>query len=563
MRPPKSTSKRVKGNSAGRMTWFTGRVLRKRKRTIDGVEAWSSDRMHYQELLADAVRTGAVFKGTDPDAERDPPAEPTPISFPSRIGPATVDWGETQPPPDLQGLFSKVVRPADVTRRHLEALNIDAAPVCPLEGLLPKSADGSSYLPSFPTEAPAVQVSYAKVTKSDSSVSKKRMDYEDRLTELRFDNDDAFRAISKTTKDGVRPPRLAYMRKFWEGLENMSQYWDSSLDNYYESRDSGECDQHDQKPKRARLDAVSTKAEEELGGCHLPKSKHHHHDHDPHDSPFDDATHDPKPTDEPSGATAQRRRHSDSRKDRTIPISRPLTPVTRMRYKGRRTASGRDMPDAFRTDTVRAFVEAACWPFQISLHPPRRMPMVQLNKLSVPVRMSSVVSRVPPDRTRFRQGWLEGPVIGVQVRADTEFFNNEGDPLLWKSGLDQLREIGGLLELAQERSRQGKTEVRPGEGKWWTTKPRWGGGPGGAVGDENVDLPSSSNSEIVAAVEEAIDAAKGEKKVDEKSANVARKRKTPGLLWKELKCGSPRWDPKMEYKAIGREPSSPYDEVSY
>ena len=547
-----------------KMTWFTGKVLRKRKRSIDGVEAWASDPPRYDRLLADAVRTGAVFKGSDPDVERGPPAKPTTVSFSHHLGREPIDWSDEQPPPDLQALFSKVVRPADVNRRHLEALNIESAPACPLEDLLPKAEDASSWLPSFPTAAPVIKSSYASVTKSDSSASKKRKDYDDRLTELRFDNDDAFRAIARTFKDGVKPPRLAYMRKFWEGLESMSQYWDCSLDEYYESRDSDICDGNDQKPKRARLGPVSAKAEEELGGSHLPKSKHHHQDHNPHDSPVEEAEHEQAKSDETNETTSPSGASANLRNDRTIPISRPSTPPpTRMRYKGRRTASGRDMPDAFRTDTVRAFVEAACWPFQISLHPPRRVPLVQLNKLNVPVRMSSVVSRVPGDRTRFRQGWLEGPFIGVQVRADTEFVDDTGEPLLWKSGLDQLREIGGLLELAQERRRESKTEVRPGEGQWWTEKPRWGGGPGGAMDDEDTSNPSSSNSEIVAAVEQAIDAAKAEMKTDEKSANIARKRKTPELLWKELKCGSPRWDPKMEYKAIGKQPGSSYDEVCY
>ena len=42
-----------------------------------------------------------------------------------------------------------------------------------------------------------------------------------------------------------------------------------------------------------------------------------------------------------------------------------------MRYKGLRTASGRYMPDHFRIETVRGFVEGTVWPFQCSVHPPR------------------------------------------------------------------------------------------------------------------------------------------------------------------------------------------------
>ena len=33
------------------------------------------------------------------------------------------------------------------------------------------------------------------------------------------------------------------------------------------------------------------------------------------------------------------------------------------------------------------------------------------------------------------------------------------------------------------------------------------------------------------------------------------------MLWKELKCGSKLWDPKIEYEAIGKDPRQDYDEV--
>jgi type IV secretory pathway VirB10-like protein len=53
-----------------------------------------------------------------------------------------------------------------------------------------------------------------------------------------------------------------------------------------------------------------------------------------------------------------------------------------------------------------------------------------------------------------------------------------------KAVLDLAREVGVMLLLAQERAREGKDPARPGEGKWWTVTPRWGGGPGGLMEDE-------------------------------------------------------------------------------
>ena len=116
-----------------------------------------------------------------------------------------------------------------------------------------------------------------------------------------------------------------------------------------------------------------------------------------------------------------------------------------------------------------------------------------------------------------------------------------------------MREIGGLLQLAQERAREGKKEVKPGEGKWWTTVPRWGGGPGGEV--ENQD----GNSDVVATAAEALNAGKDEN--GEKVGRKPRQKKSPALLWKELRPGSGYFDPKTDYEAIGKEPDSPWDTV--
>ena len=165
------------------------------------------------------------------------------------------------------------------------------------------------------------------------------------------------------------------------------------------------------------------------------------------------------------------------------------------------------------------------------------MPSVQFGKLSLPVRQTAAVYRIPRDRTRARQGRLEGPIIALQVRADTDFVEDAGRPLEDKSRLDLMREFGGLLQLAQERRREGKTEVRPGEGRWWTMNPRWGGGPGGEVVSDIV------NSDVAQSAEALLAGLKGTKGNEHKDNTRKQRRKTPAMLWKELRCGSALWDP--------------------
>ena len=183
-------------------------------------------------------------------------------------------------------------------------------------------------------------------------------------------------------------------------------------------------------------------------------------------------------------------------------------------------------------DCVRAFLEPIAWAFGITLSQHRRPPVLTLGHLRFPVRMSSVAWRGSQDRAKVRQGWMEGPVLGMQCRADVNF--GAVRDLATESVLDTVRELGGLLLLAQERAREGLTEKRGGEGKWWTTKARWGGGSGREVDGTNdrVKKDASGRAEEKAPIERNRDGSK------------VRRRPTPVEVWSTLKSGNPLWDPE-------------------
>jgi hypothetical protein len=165
--------------------------------------------------------------------------------------------------------------------------------------------------------------------------------------------------------------------------------------------------------------------------------------------------------------------------------------------------------------------------------------------------MSSVAWQAPQDRAKARHGYMEGPVLGLQCRADTGF-GLTGN-LKKQSTLDAVRELGGLLLLAQERAREGKSERRGGEGRWWTTKERWGGGPGGEVGE------TIGTTEILSTAA----APKLEEKPVERNrdGSKARRKPSPAEIWKTLRPGNPLWDPKVTYQAIGKDKSVEWDDV--
>src|ERR1700761_1941121 len=211
--------------------------------------------------------SGAYFNGIDGEGERDPPPEATKVTFPPNIERKGRSWTEDEQPPDFQRLFSRILRPSDISDQHENALNIDVLPSCAISDLIPSTADGSSYLPSLEPRDASNVGTYAAAVKSDYGPARKYSAFQERLVELQADNDLAFHVINRTTVKGSKPPRLAHMRKFWQGLENMSQYWDCSLDNYYAVEES---DDGTKSPKRQKLDSPRSE-EQEAETIRMPK----------------------------------------------------------------------------------------------------------------------------------------------------------------------------------------------------------------------------------------------------------------------------------------------------
>jgi hypothetical protein len=163
-------------------------------------------------------------------------------------------------------------------------------------------------------------------------------------------------------------------------------------------------------------------------------------------------------------------------------------PALKRVYKGRRTGTGREMPDEYRDEMLKGFIEPAAWAYGCQVVKPLMQPRLAVGTTLVPVKHNLVVGRSPKERVAARKGLLEGPVLAILGRNTLGYWIDTPWPELEDSKAkvyDLLREVAAMLRLAQERVREGKKEVRPGAGKWWTTKPRWGGGSGGPMGWED------------------------------------------------------------------------------
>ena len=150
-----------------------------------------------------------------------------------------------------------------------------------------------------------------------------------------------------------------------------------------------------------------------------------------------------------------------------------------------RTGTGAQLPQDYRQQLLTAFIKLVAYDFGCNVTFPRCEPRLHLTPpltSSTPPSYfnssATFIYRTPTDRASARTGIVEGPVAAVSCRASTVFATEA------ESHLDFAREVVAILLTAQQRAREHKAEKRFGEGKWWTTTPRWGGGPGGPIGRE-------------------------------------------------------------------------------
>lgn len=162
-----------------------------------------------------------------------------------------------------------------------------------------------------------------------------------------------------------------------------------------------------------------------------------------------------------------------------------------------RTGNGAQLPPDYRQQLVTAFIKLVAYDFGCNVSFPRCEPRLHLTPPTTSTTPPSYfnssatfIYRTPTDRSSARAGVVEGPVAAVSCRASTGFSTDA------ESHLDFAREVVAVLLTAQQRAREHKAEKRFGEAKWWTTTPRWGGGPGGPIGRESDKVDELGGSSL-------------------------------------------------------------------
>ncbi|KAI0012373.1 hypothetical protein F4779DRAFT_568401 [Xylariaceae sp. FL0662B] len=473
---------------------------------------------------------------------------PTPIELP-QCNPQLPDPSEPGegPQPSLVRFLQTLHRPTELSEAHFAALGVHVHADVSAEGIVPDP----SYLPSGP-EWEGMDLDQARRKDetfrrplSNGAVSPEARVYLERRAELSVANQAAFRTVRRIKPEpGKQQPRLGNCYEFFKQLELMAAFWDdTSLPPL--SEDGG-----DDKPEK------EASPRPQPAGASLEQA-------------------DPAKVAAPAESNA-----------RSAPDSadKPKEPE-RVTY---RTGPGAQMPPEFRHNMVAAFVKLVAYDFGCNISPPRVEPRLHLlepppkpskPKAPAPTQKASYfpsgcvfLFRSPTTRDAARAGIFEGPIAAVSAR-NTTTFSAPAD-----SYVDFGRELVAALITAQHRAREGSEERRFGEGKWWATAKRWGGGEGGPIGREvegdsivgDKDNAPSEGAEKPAAAAASTGPGPGAPQkgrampIPVRGQPVNKKqRKNLSMYdnYRMVRLPASNWDKKTRFEAIGKVRGAGYDDV--
>ncbi|KAM0322427.1 hypothetical protein ACHAQA_009494 [Verticillium albo-atrum] len=420
--------------------------------------------------------------------------------------------------PAIVNFLQTVYRPGQVAPPIFEALGVHVIPDTAAADLLPDPA----FLPDFA----AWDALSADEARQRNDETKRPLNtgvqspgcqtYQDRRRELSIPNDDAYRVVRRLPPlKGQQQARLGNAYEFYRCLEALTTFWSDTS-----------------KPPTPPADASDESSQDKDAAAQPDK---------PEETPF-----------------------------------------------SIRTAAGTSMPGDYRQNLVNAFLKLVAYDFGCNASAPRAEPRLHLIAPSVgsssrkgsetPSRRSSYfasgctfVFRSPRTRDAARQGLVDGPLAAVSARASTTF-DTEAD-----HSIDFAREIVAALITAQHRAREGKTELRPGHGQWWTTERRWGGGQGGPIGREVERDAVAGDKDVPGVDRKAAEAttALGPSSSSSSSSSSSRPGAPSGLPaskrprkqmsiydnYRMVRPPSASWDIKTRYEAIGKARGAGYDDI--
>lgn len=529
----------------------------------------------------------------NPSVERPAPPLPTPVSFPDITflkDLKSLEWNSKNKP----NLFDLRLKWQYPPHRHGEqslgldvfrTINVQFEQASDFESLF-SASNSSAFVPpkEWATVEPNAEQRRETKCRAAHHVSGQglagklfngrpwptRGDFWERASQLQLSNIDGFRGYARIQKHDEVLPRVTHARPFFEHLDCMVQYWDTSLDEYIPPRSAGAQENDGIPRKRTKLSPDNLDSTSSMCEPVAPLSN------------LSEITSTSLPLVESvtlAEATITMRAQRPNTSRRTMPGRRVESSQSPLgTYRGWRIDCGKNMPNGTRDLLVKALLEIAMWPFGYHVDTAERQPArAEIQTLRVGVPLTRRIWRPPTDRIEAKMGIVYGPVLGMSARPMTGF-----DEKKIFSEVDLLREFGTLLLLAQERHRVGRKEKKAGEGAWWNEKPRWAGMPYEVPGEYPglyFAAPTKDESSNIRDGSTADQSKSGEQRDKKLLAYTARREKELRLRREILpsnmtarqksihsyKIFSPSmasWDSKARYVPIGKDPESCWDEVS-
>ncbi|MCJ1383726.1 hypothetical protein MMC17_006840 [Xylographa soralifera] len=502
------------------------------------------------------------------DKPRQSPPSATPLKFP-RHAPKELSCYAKSTEIDLLKLYSPIRTPGHLEPQHVSALNLKIKRDVSLDQLVP-----ADYLPSSVwEEIPGLDNSKETSSASVSTTSRLRngtlipghQTYHTCMKELLSDNEDAYRAVNRQhPRPGLSAVRPAHLRRFYIALQIVGEFWDTSLDGPAPAS-------NDVANAGSSLDNSVVSDKLASSSSQLTNTDKEHQSSSKHDNP--DVTVSQSSESEESRSKTTSKTFPVLINQTTVPpsMSPEMTPnsavassgVAQDNYTGRRTSTGTMMPAQYRHNLLKEFLEPLLWAFGCRYEIPRIQPHLYVRNLKIPIDLSGVVYCTPKERPSSMFGSLAGPLFGVQGRHGTVFGEEDGQSDL----VDLLREVGAMLLIAQERSREGMDEVIPNLNRWFVTKPRWGGGTGEAMGEP---LGFACEEELINQQKQHDGMSKQseeppmkKKRSQERRVRVEMTREAAKKenLRKSTMPPSSRWDSRIKYMRVGKDAESELDNV--
>ena len=248
----------------------------------------------------------------------------------------------------------------------------------------------------------------------------------------------------------------------------------------------------------------------------------------------------------------------------SIPTKSPSSTLSvkqkKLLYTGYRHSSSAQLPGSTRAALLRSFLKMAIHTFGLRDHDVARTEKLRVQDVEIPGFVCRggggfVVAKVPREREEARKRRVVGPVLGGRVVGEVrwrregqqiEVGGDDGLGEVVSDGFELGREVGGLVQLAVMRAREGikseEAEVALQEGWWWAKKGRWGGGEvkWGMRADEvyEEDDPSWSPWERERQDEKRRDEAKVKRMTEVMEMQQQQQQKGNGLDINDLLAGS-------------------------